>query len=153
MSQPKWKCVGQLGDASPTEYGGAWVFVDETGVYPPEVEILECPDSDDSKEPYTVYRVVLGPHTYIKGILSANRFHPDHQVWYANELNQICLCVDWKVKEIIECFCSDDALKRYEAYRAVAAYYGWREFDHYPLTLTKREVSARYRRKVYRVVK
>lgn len=150
-NQPKWKAIAQIGDASPLEYGGIWVLVDETGVYPPELEILEVPDDEESKEPRVVYRVVMEPHTYVDGVLSDNPSHPSHPVWYADDLKAICLCVDWKVKEIIECFCSSDPLERARAYRAVADYCGWHQFDQYPLNLTKFAACSRFRRKQYQI--
>jgi hypothetical protein len=46
MTQPKWKFVDNLGDAHPLEYGGIFLYVDETGEYPPELERLEPPCDD-----------------------------------------------------------------------------------------------------------
>ena len=33
MSQPKWEYVANLGDTSPLEYGGLFLYRDTTGVY------------------------------------------------------------------------------------------------------------------------
>ena len=38
--QPKWKLIAQLGDVNPIDYGGYFIYEDETGVYPPEGEKL-----------------------------------------------------------------------------------------------------------------
>ena len=46
MSQPIWKFLVNLGDDD-INCGGRRVYVDETGVYPPEVEVLEPPTDDD----------------------------------------------------------------------------------------------------------
>jgi hypothetical protein len=42
--QPKWKLVAQLGDVHPIDHGGYFVYVDEAGVYDPEVELLIPPE-------------------------------------------------------------------------------------------------------------
>ena len=46
MSQTVWKFVTNLGDASPLDYGGLFVYIDETGVYPPEMERVELENED-----------------------------------------------------------------------------------------------------------
>lgn len=68
MSQPQWKFVANLGDADPIENGGAFVFIDETGVYPPEVEILEEPAEDNGPKHWHVYRFSLDHCTFASDI-------------------------------------------------------------------------------------
>lgn len=68
MSQPKWKFVANLGDADPIENGGAFVFIDETGAYPPEIEILEEPAEDDGPKHWKVYRFPLENCTFASDI-------------------------------------------------------------------------------------
>lgn len=46
-NQPQWKYIDNLGDRHPIDHGGKFVYVDETGVYEPEVEILEQPSEED----------------------------------------------------------------------------------------------------------
>jgi hypothetical protein len=58
MSQPVWQFVANLGDASPIDHGGYFVFKDKTGVYPCEAEYLEPPPDDGGKE-WTIHRIVL----------------------------------------------------------------------------------------------
>jgi len=145
--QPKWKCVAQLGDANPIDYGGYWVFIDTTGVYPPEAELYEANDNETGG---TCYRWILEPCTYINGILSDNKFHPDHPVWFADKLQAICDSLDGTVEELIEHFTSDDPIKRALAWRSVADYFGPHELDSYPLTLTEKEAQKRYKLKKYR---
>lgn len=136
--QPKWKCIAQLGDASPLEYGGFWVFEDTTGVYAPEAEHYD-PDSG------MVSRIVLEPHTYRDGILSDNPYHPDYPVWYADDIGSIAESVGHDGPlPIIDALCSDNAISRALAYREIAGYFGWHEFRAYPLTLTHAEARARY---------
>lgn len=62
MSQPKWKLIANIGDASPFEHGGQFIFKDLTGKYPPELEIIEpMPDhiTVDSKPCANVCRIVM----------------------------------------------------------------------------------------------
>lgn len=62
--QPEWKNVGHIGDVDPIAHGGGFVYVDTTGVYPPELTWFE-PGSDEQwhktegKTPLQVYRTVL----------------------------------------------------------------------------------------------
>lgn len=111
MSQPDWKFFDNLGDASPIDHGGLFVFTDATGVYAPEVEVLESVGGDDEdefnddgelvkegNEKWEVHRFILEPCTYGRvvngefqpldhyeddGILSDNKFHPGHAAWFA----------------------------------------------------------------------
>src|ERR1039458_5750984 len=53
------KLVAQLGDASPIDYGGYFIYEDDTGVYAPEGELLESPDTDETPEGWKVYRFSL----------------------------------------------------------------------------------------------
>ena len=48
-NQPNWVFVCNLGDASQIEHGGKFVYVDTTGVYRPEVVLLEPPATEESK--------------------------------------------------------------------------------------------------------
>lgn len=111
MSQPEWKFFANLGDADPITYGGVFVFTDETGIYSPEVEILESVGGEDEdefnddgelvekgNEEWEVRRFIIEPCTYGRvvdgvfqpldhyeddGILSDNKFHPGHAAWFA----------------------------------------------------------------------
>jgi len=148
--------IANLGDVNPYEYGGYFVFIDETGEYPPEAELLVPPDEYDGKK-YIVYRFVLEPCTYENGILSDNPFHKDHPAWFATPeseraerpqdttyLRSICECMDIDEDKLIRLFCSDDPIERAEAWRCVGGYHGYHELDSYPLQLTRREVFGRY---------
>ena len=145
MSQPKWKCVGNLGDKNPVDHGGLLVFVDETGVYPPEVEKIEPPC--DGEKRWEVRRVVLDPCTYVNGVLSDNKFHPNHPAWFADDLDSVCSSMDVERDELIRLFCSDEPMERAEAWRCVLDQHGWANVDDYPLHLTRNEIKNRLRGK------
>lgn len=150
MSQPVWKLLANLGDASPLEHGGLFLYVDETGIYAPEMERVEMLDdeAEEGEETYEIHRVILESCTFIDGVLSDNRFHPDHEVWFARNdgLKRIAESMDSPdgVDGLIESFCSADPLKRAHAWRDVFDYHGWMNGDEYPLTLTRAEAEERY---------
>lgn len=164
MTQPQWKCIANLGDVNPVEHGGMFVLIDETGKHDPQLEVntvdegeLDCPycggscpehDDDDScdgwqgdidglaqnSKPWTVYRFDLEKCTYVNGVLSDNRFHPDHPTWFADKIGDIANANGETTEQLIERLCSDDPTERACGYISIGLYYGWGEFDHYPLT-------------------
>jgi len=158
--QPKWRRIANLGDVNPVEYGGFFVYVDTTGVYPPEAELLQSPDSDDDGIGWTIYRFPLERCTFIDGVLSDNQFHPQHSAWFATPeaeranrpqdtcyLSNVAESADYPVEEIIADFCSPDPLKLANAYRAIGEYHGFENFDSYPQHYAKRsELPRRIRR-------
>jgi hypothetical protein len=150
MSQPKWKCVAQLGDASPVEYGGYWVFVDETGVYTPEAELWE-PGPEEGDEG-TVSRFSLEICTYVNGVLSDNKYHPNHPAWFAEDLTDVARCVGLAVSSLRKDLCSSSAATRAIAYRSIGEFHGFLNFDQYPLTVTEAEARRRYKAKKYKVI-
>ena len=150
-----------LGDASPLEHGGYFVYEDETGVYAPEAELLLEPsddfDIDDPKARWTVYRFSLDRCTYENGVLSENKFHPDFAAWFAKleseraerpqdttYLKNVADCNGMEVEEMIRLFISDSPVERAHGYRAVGEYHGFDNLDSYPNTYTKAEIEARY---------
>ena len=139
--QPQWQCVAQLGDRNPIDYGGLWVFEDTTGVYDPECEALIVDDGDDT---LTAYRYILESCTYIDGVLSDNKFHPDHAAWFADGLPNMASYVGRSVAELTALFCSADSRERAEAWRIVGDYYGYENLDSYPLTMGLVEARRRY---------
>ena len=150
--QPRWRLVANLGDTTPLEYGGYFVYRDATGVYPPEAELLREPEDgnalDDPAARWTVYRFILEPCTFVDGVLSDNPFHPGHAVWFADSLVGLASFTGQTELELITAFCSDDARVRADAWRTVGDYHGYENLDSYPIELTRAEVKRRYRRHV-----
>ncbi len=141
MSQPVWKYIANLGDASPVEHDGAFLYVDETGVYDPELEFLvrQCDDT------WKVYRIPLESHTYIDGVLSDNRFHPGLSAWYGNKISDVAESCGMRASALRVMLCSGEPMKRAEGYQMLTGYFGYQEFDQYPQTLNNEaEVTARY---------
>ena len=161
MSQPKWKLLGNLGDASPLDHGGYFVYQDETGVYDPEAEVLLLDDEGKEDSTYTIHRVVLERCTYVNGILSDNKFHPDYAAWFASPeaerakrpqdttyLSNVAQQVGIELNVLEEYLCSEDVMTRAEAYYWIGDYHGWRNFDDYPLIkVTREEAEKRYKEK------
>lgn len=141
-NQPTWKCIANLGDTTPWDYGGAFVMEDTTGVYCPELWLFEVPDSED--EPAMEYRILLEKCTYVRGILSDNKFHPSVRVWFGEpeRLAAIASAVGTSELELVNCFCSDDPVQRAMAYRLAVDTYGPSEFDQYPLSFSSRSERA-----------
>ena len=146
MSQPNWKLIGNLGDVNPIDYGGYFIFEDTTGVHPPEAEYLTDPDENGTR---TVYCFILESCTYQNGILSDNKFHPDHPAWFAGDLNNVCSYMGVEELELIRLFCSDDSLERASAWRMVGRCHGFGNLDQYPLQLNEEETRERYESEKY----
>ncbi len=144
-NQPVWALVANLGDASPLDYGGYFIFKDETGVYPEEAELLELDDENDENSTYTVYRFPLERCTLsADGVLSDNSCHPEHAAWFADSLASVASYIGDDANELREWFCSADPVERACAYRAVGEYHGWKNLDEYPIKLTRAEAQERY---------
>lgn len=162
--QPIWKCVGNIGDNSPLEYGGLFVFVDETGVYPPEMELIEVIGGEredeynehgelitEGNEKWEIRRVVLKNCYFENGILSDNQFHKDHAVWFFKTEQQrkerprdsdhlsICRSIGMDEMEFINLFLSSDPIDRACGWQIVGDYHGWENLDSYPWTSTDRK--------------
>jgi len=145
MSQPKWRLRANIGDVNPIDHGGKFVYVDSTGVYDPEMEILE-PIDDGGSEHWEIHRFSLERCTFENGVLSDNQFHPDHAAWFADDIDRVKSCCDHET--IIEDLCSGDPVARAFAYNSITVYFGAHEFDQYPLKFTSRsEIRKRYRYK------
>lgn len=121
--------VGHIGDVNWLEYGGGPVFRHEDGSY--TLEYVEEPpddiDFDDPKARWTIYRVAL-----------------DQEVPNWGDINDVALTVGSTSRNLRADFLSDDPVRRATAYQDWAGYYGWNNFDDYPLVLTKTEVYRRY---------
>ena len=158
-AQPKWKFLTNIGDASPLDHGGFFIYTDETGVYPPEAEVVLLDDETDDPH-YTVHRFSLDRCTFVNGVLSDNKFHPDHAAWWAKPeaekadrpqdttyMSGICASMDVEYDELVRLFCSDNPLELAEAYRCVGEYHGYANLDDYPLKMRRRELWRRYKEK------
>ncbi len=148
-NQPVWKLVAQLGDVNPIDHGGYFVFTDETGVYAPEAELLISPEEDSGK--WQIYRFSLEPCTFIDGILSDNKFHPDHPAWFANSIGQIAGFMGQTTSDMIQWITGNDLVDKAFAWQAIGNYWGLDNLDSCPLVLSRSEAEIRYSEAQYQM--
>jgi len=149
--QPKWKLIANIGDTHPLDYGGYFIYRDETGVYPEEAELLLEPAEGEND--YTIYRFILDRLKLKDGYLvpldyDSSWRHPveRYDAWFHRDLGSIASFVGTTKEDLEAAFTSKDPLVRAEAYRAIGDYHGWDNLDSYPLTnLSRSEVEKRYR--------
>jgi hypothetical protein len=137
MSQPQWKLIDNIG----TDDFPCLVYRDETGVYPEEMEFVEDHNDGEGFDGFMVYRLILERCTFTNGVLSDNPHRPNFPAWFADDIEY---GKPWG-EDLIADLCSDDAIRRAWAYRALIDDHGAIEFDQYPLTLSTAEKEERYR--------
>lgn len=135
MSQPSWKCIGHIGDCDPIAHGGGFVYIDETGVYGPEMTWFEPLDDGtwerlEGRTPCQEYRILL-------------ENDPENEWWY-DDLASIASFTGRTVEECQADAKSDNLLHRAWLYDSLCHYHGAENFDAYPLTLTEDEMYVRY---------
>lgn len=150
--QPKWEMIANLGDVSPLDYGGYFVYRDTTGVYPAEAELLVVDDEGDEDSTYTAYRVVLDRLKLVDGYLVPLAYDPSwshplerYDEWFHKELEAVASSIGSTKESLEALFTSDELAARALAYRAVGEYHGWDNFDDSPMTgMTRAEAKKRY---------
>jgi hypothetical protein len=153
--QPDWKFVANLGDRTPLDYGGYFVYIDKTGVYEPEAELLALDDESDEDSAYTIYRVLLerkklveGWHGYLVPFkYDASWPHPveRYDEWFHEDLGSVAVLVGATKEQLEQDLTSADPKVRAHAYRAIYDYHGWENGDSYPLRVTRAEAEKRYK--------
>lgn len=139
--QPKWKHVGGTGDVDPIAYGGGFVYVDETGVYAPEMTYFD-PESDEEwhehgeNTPLRVHRVVL-------------EREPEKEWWW-DKLPEVASTCGSTVEEFQADARSEDPLVRARVYGDLIQHFGVEEFDSYPNTTTEGEAYEQYKEEMRR---
>jgi len=136
-NQPVWKYLGNLGDATPLDYGGALVMEDTTGVYPPELWIYDA----DTRERSTVILEPVKPCPELPNQYGDNKFHPNHPAWWSDKLASIAETAGMVPEELAELLCSMESMERAHGYQVLIAHHGVFEFDQYPLKLTRKEAG------------
>jgi hypothetical protein len=149
MRLSNWELVGQMGDVDYITYGGTLVYRDADNEYTPEAEtvvpMLKIIPTKEENDQWTVYRYPLEKCTLVNGVLSDNKYHPEHPAWFADILESVAETCDTDADDLREAFCSDDIMRRAWAYDTVANYSGYHEFDSYPIMFFSLEdVEKRY---------
>lgn len=154
-NQPVWKKIGIVGDVNPFDHDGGFIYEDETGVYPAELEYI----ARTAKDSWKLFRWPLDRCEAVtadgKTLLVPFGFpartdlpHPlaDYDEWFNSNLESAASFADRTVEDFRAALCSEDAHTRALAYLDLAQNHGFENFDSYPLTFTSREkLEARYK--------
>lgn len=153
--QPIWKKIGTVGDVNPLDYDGGFIYEDETGVYPAELEYIARTGKDSWKvfrwpldrcEAVTVDgKTLLVPFGFPT---RADLPHPitDYDEWFNSDLESAAASMSRNVDEFRADLCTENLNMRAAAYLDLALYHGFENFDSYPLTFASRkELEARYK--------
>ena len=139
--QPSFWCIDNIGDVNPFEHGGGFVLVDRTGVYCPELLMLEAPSGADETL-HELSTILLEPLTRIKHEdgtygLSDNKFHPDHAAWFGGlmQLQGLSESCGRSYLNLLNGFLSGCPIERAFAYRDATHYWGFVNFDSSPRRL------------------
>lgn len=151
--QPVWKFIANLGDASPIAHGGFFVYEDKSGVYAPECVLLQPKnDEDDIRDKdmhWTAWRFSADKCSYVNGVLSDNKFHPELPAWFADKIGSLADTFGQTADEVRALLCSDKTLDRADGWRMIGEYFGFDNLDSYPDRLTRRDVYNRFRAECY----
>jgi hypothetical protein len=151
--QPVWKQVGTIGDINFIDHDGGPVYIDETGVYCPELEYVQNMPRENGNEDAFVYRVPLeNLKLSTTGHLIPARYdatwpHPEESYteWFDRDLDAAAAFCGGPREELVQALISDNPMARAQAYEFLAQFHGWENFDSYPLHFTNREeLEARY---------
>jgi hypothetical protein len=146
MSQPKWKLVYA------TDYSA--VFEDETGVYPPEMEIASEYEDRRERTRFMLHRFPLDPlkkvkrdgKTYIVSWRWAPEWpHPikDYEDWFIKDLGDVARSIGSTKEELINALTSEDPKELAWAYEAIGGYHGLDNLDSHPLDLSEKNLEER----------
>lgn len=146
--QPSYWCIENIGDVDPLEHGGGFVIVDRTGVYDPELLILDV--NEDDKSPYLLNSIVLEPLIRIKAEdgfhkLSDNKYHPEMPAWFgdAKSLQSIANSSGRRpYYALLDSFLSSCPVERGLAYMDAVRHFGTEEFNSEPRELTHEKAKA-----------
>lgn len=144
MSQPKWKLLWS------TDYSA--LFVDETDVYAPELQIAQEYETESGKTKFQIFRFSVDKQ---KEVRKGNTIyivpehykethpHPIHQYeeWFIKDLKGVASSVGSSVEELLEQLTSDNPSTRSGAYEAIGGYHGFMNFDQYPETWTEKKMD------------
>ncbi len=136
MTQPTWRLEWATDCTA--------LYVDTTGVYTPELEVLEHIYDADPSENHEVYRACLDRCKVIDGHLVSAKYEPtwphplpSYVEWFAKDLASVAQSMGREEKDIIDGLCSADPSARAGAYQDIAGYHGWMNFDGYPLRIAE----------------
>lgn len=127
--QQEARIVGHVGDVNWPAYEGGPILKNADGTY--ALEYVIPPEEEGRRARYEIYRTDLDKEPL-----------PD---WV--DASDVAPFIGTSATILRKHWNDRDPRVRAYARVAVAAYYGWHNLDDYPLSLTKKEVQARYRRR------
>lgn len=146
--QPAWRLLWATDTVA--------VFEDTTGVYAPEMELLEEYEDDKGDTRFVVYRFDLprlkrekddeGNEYIVSEKYNKSWPHSLSQYpeWFMKDLSSVGDSVGATREELIEALTSAEVGDRVSAYDAIGGYHGFVNFDSYPLDLSEAEVDERW---------
>lgn len=143
--QPVWEYIGNFGDVHPLDHGGYFVYYDKTGVYGVEAALLEPLENGK----FNLFRFRCEKCSFVNGILSDNKFHPDKPAWFADKLYSIAQSYGISREGLIDYFISDDPQTLAGAWKIVGEYFGFDNLDSYPIELTRAGVYNKFRKECF----
>ena len=108
---------------------------------------------------YSLFKgLLIDRCTFLDGILSDNKFHPEHPAWFAKPesgrvnrpqdttyLSNVADCIDETLEGLRNNLCSESAIDRAFAYQAIGNYHGFENLDTDPLIFhDRRKLEKRY---------
>ena len=143
--QPIWKLTANLGDVNPLD-SGELLYVDATGVYAPELVLIEANLPEDGHdENFSVSRICCDLCYQIGADgVSDNRFHKDSPAWFSDKLAQVERYCGSDAGTLLASLCDVNPVARALGYLCLVAYFGVFEFDQYPIGMTEAEIRTRY---------
>ena len=134
MTQPSFWCVANLGDVDPFEHGGQFVCVDRTGVYPPELVVIEPLEDESKKYKYIIQLERLMAIKDCSGnvtALSDNKFHTNYTAWFGDKagLKAVADHVGVSFEKLVRQFLSSNPIENAIAYKAASDFFGCKNFD------------------------
>lgn len=155
--QPNWKLVGNLGDNNVVAYGGFLVYEDTTGVYPPEAELYEPNEQEETGG--SVYRFILERPRFktlktegkSRGLYTAQLPAAErgktwywYTEWFVSDLDSVASSAGTTKFQLLRLLFSNNTLERASAYQTLRGHFAPDNFDSYPLTITEEEAKKRY---------
>lgn len=137
MAEPQIKVIGNLGDATPLDYGGFIVYETKTGERK-SIEAEYWPEPESRKERYGESQ----------DYYEIDRFTVEDDVLkdlsWVKDWDGIAETMGTSEAEIKKLARSKNPLDRAEVYRMVGDYSGWENIDGYPITLSRKEMEERW---------
>ena len=127
--QPVWRCLANIGDANPFEYGGEFIMIDTTGVYAPELWVYDYDRYGDR-----VIQVVMA-RCFVcekgKGV-SDNSYHKNEAAWFGDReaIGILAGYIGYSHKAVVAALTYDnvsnfkETVERAHAWSSLLSYYG-----------------------------